>query len=278
MAVRATWKGQIKIAELSFPVALYAAATTSKRISFHVLNRETGHRVHRQYVDEATEKPVPADQQVKGYATDDDHYIILEPEDLAGTAPENDKTIRIEAFIECPAVDTLYFDRPYYLKPADDTPDGSFAIVHEGMRRKKVAALGRAVLFRKVRTLILRPQGAGLVANTLHFDYEVRSAEDIFEEIPEVKIGGEMLDLAKHIIKTKAGAFDPRTFDDRFDQALHELIEAKVAGRELPRVRPAERQKVVNLMDALRQSAKALDKKAPGGRKKADRSQRRRAG
>jgi len=278
MAVRATWKGHVKIAELSFPVALYAAATTSKRISFHVLNRETGHRVHRQYIDESTEKPVAAEQQVKGYATDDDRYIIVEPEELAQTAPDNDKTIRIEAFIDCSAIDTIYFDRPYYLKPADDTRDGSFAVIREGMRRKKVAALGRAVLFRKMRTLLLRADGPGLTANTLNFDYEVRTAADIFDDLPDIKIGHEMIDLAKHIIKTKEGTFDPRSFDDRYDQALRGLIDAKMAGRKVPRAKPVKQPNVVNLMEALRESAKVVQKQAPDRRKKVERTQRRQAG
>ena len=278
MAVRATWKGHVKIAELSFPVALYAAATTSKRMSFHILNRATGHRVLRQYIDESTEKPVAAEQQVKGYATDDERYIILEPEELAQSALENDKTIRIEAFIDCGAIDTMYFDRPYSLKPADDARDETFAIIREGMRRKKVAALARAVLFRKMRTLLLRADGPGLVANTLNFDYEVRPAEEVFDDLPDIKIGAEMVELAKHIIKTKAGAFDPRSFDDRYDQALKGLIEAKMAGRKIPRARSPKQPKVVNLMDALRESAKAVEKQAPDRRKKAERTQRRRTG
>lgn len=257
MAPRAVWKGHVKVAELVFPTSLYAGATTSKRISFHILNRETGNRVHRQYVDEETEKPVERDQQVKGYETGDDQYVILQPEEIAEVVPESDKTIRIEAFIDCPDIDTVYFDKPYFLAPPDGVLAESFAVLREGMRRKKVAALGRAVLFRRVRTLLLRAQGPGLVANTLNFDYEVRNADEVFEDLPEIKIEGEMLDLAKHIIETKAGKFDPRTFDDRYDQALAELVKAKMQGRA---VKPAERPKdpkVVNLMDALRSSAEA---------------------
>ncbi len=283
MAPRATWKGYVKVAELAFPVALYAGATTSKRVSFHVLNRKTGNRVHRQYLDEETEKPVERDQQVKGYETGEGQYIILEPEEIAEAVPESDKVIRIEAFIECPEVDTVYFDKPYYLAPPGGALGESFAVMREGMKKKKVAALARAVLFRRVRTLLLRPQGPGLIANTLNFDYEVRAAEEAFEDLPDIKITGEMLDIARHIISTKAGDFDPRQFDDRYDQALAELVKAKMEGRKIKAPKPPKETKVVSLMDALRQSAAAAGtgkKKAPArkGSKAAEPAKRRKAG
>lgn len=270
MAPRATWKGHIKLAELAFPVALYAGATTSKRISFHILNRKTGNRVNRQYFDEETEKPVEREQQVKGYETADGQIVILKPEEIAEAVPESDKTIRIEAFIACKDVDTLYFDKPYFIAPPDGILGESFAVLREGMRRKQVAALGRAVLFRRVRTLLLRAQGPGLVANTLNFDYEVRSAADAFDDLPEMKIEGEMLTLAKHIIDTKAGRFDPREFDDRYDQAVAELVKAKMEGREIKAPKPPKETKVTSLMDALRESARASGKggKPPASRRR----------
>lgn len=282
MAPRATWKGHIKLSELAFPVALYAGATTSKRISFHIINRKTGHRVHRQYFDEETEETVERDQQVKGYETGDGEFVILEPDEISEAVPESDKTIRIEAFIPCSEVDTVYLDKPYYLAPTDSILADSFAVIREGMRRKKVAALGRAVLFRRVRTVLLRAHDAGLVANTLNFDYEVRSANNVFDDLPDIKIEGEMLDLAKHIIETKAGDFDPSKFDDRYDQALAELIKAKIEGRKIKIPKPPKEAKVVDLMDALRKSAAAsggvTKKKAAASRAKKPEPRRRKAG
>ena len=278
MVARAVWKGTIKLAELAFPVALYAAATTSKRISFHILNRKTGNRVSREYVDEETEKPVDKEQQVKGYETGTDQYIILQPEEIAEAVPESDKTLKIEAFITCPEVETVYFDKPYFIAPADETFADSFAVVREGMRKKKVAALARAVLFRRVRTVMLRAQGMGLVAHTLSFDYEVRSGAEVFDDLPEVEIEGEMLDLAKHIIGTKMGKFDPRAFDDRYDTAVAELIKAKIEGREIKAPKPPKDTKVTSLMDALRESAKVSGKTKPPApsKKKASSSSRER--
>src|SRR3546814_5218310 len=189
--------------------------------SSDVCSSDLGNRVHREYIDEETGKPVEREQQVKGYETGEDQYVILQPEEIAEVVPESDKVIRIEAFLPCPEVDTVYFDKPYYLAPPDGVLGESFAVLREGMRRKKMAALARAVLFRRVRSLLLRAEGPGLVANTLNFDYEVRSAEEAFEDLPELKIKGEMLDLAKHIIETKAGAFDPRSFEDRKSTRLN---------------------------------------------------------
>jgi len=279
MTSRATWKGTIKLAELAFPVALYAAATTSKRISFHVLNRETGHRVHRQYIDEETEEPVEKEEQVKGYETAPGQFLTIQPEEIAEAVPESDKTLKIEAFIPCHEVETVYFDKPYFIAPADETFSDSFAVVRDGMRKKKVAALARAVLFRRVRTVMLRAQGLGLVAHTLNFDYEVRSADEVFDDLPDVEVGGEMLDLAKHIIDTKLGEFDPRSFDDRYDTAVAELVKAKIEGREVKRPKPPKETKVTSLMDALRESAKTSGKTKPSApsRKKAASSSRKKA-
>jgi DNA end-binding protein Ku len=287
MAARAIWKGTIRLAELAFPVALYAAATTSQRVSFHILNRATGHRVEREYVDEETGKPVEKEDQVKGYETAPGDYIVVTPEEIAGAVPESDKTLTIEAFIPCPEVESVYFDKPYFIAPSDGAFSEPFAIVREGMRRKKVAALARAVLFRRVRTVMLRVQEHGLVAHTLNFDYEVRSAEDAFGGLPDVEVGGEMLDLARHIIDTKRGEFDPRSFDDRYDAALAELVKAKIEGREIRAPKRPRETKVTNLMDALRESAKVAGgakpparrkKKAPAEGRKADGAARRKTG
>lgn len=264
MAARAIWKGHLGAGELSCAVALYAAATTSERISFHIVNRKTGNRVRRQYVDDETGRPVERDDQVRGYEMAKGSYVVLEPEEIAAAVPEADKRLAIENFIPCGEVDTVYFDKPYFLTPADEAAEGVFALIREGMRRKKVAALARAVLFRRVRTVLIRPQGCGFLADTLNFDYEVVPAEKAFAGVPDLTIKGEMLDLARHIIDTKAGAFDPEKFDDRYDAALAELVRAKIEGREIARPKKARDGKVVDLMQALRESAAAAGKAKTG--------------
>jgi len=281
VAPRANWKGFVKISELTIPVALYSAATTSERVSFHTINRKTGNRVRRQFVDEETEQPVEKENQVKGYEISQGQYVIIEPKEMQEAIPESDKTISIQTFLPYSDVDTAYFDKPYFLAPSGNVANEGFGLISEGMRRKNVAAVGRAVLFRRLRTLLLRTEGPLLVAHTLHFDYEVRPASEIFDDIPELKIEGEMLDLAKHIIKTKAGKFNPREFDDRYEEALAELVKAKIAGREFKAPKPPKETKVIDLMDALRKSAQAAGEPAPkakaGKKKKTEAAPRRKA-
>ena len=255
MAPRANWKGFLKVGEVSCPVALYTAASTSDRIAFHTLNRKTGNRVRRVFVDEDTGKTVDRDDQVKGYEVASGEYVVLSPDEIAAAVPESDKTLSITAFIGCDDIDDLYFDKPYYLAPTDAEAAEAFALIREGMRKKKVAALAQTVLFRRVRTVLIRAHDDGLIATTLNFDYEVRDAEDLFADVPEIETADEMLDLAQHIIKTKRGTFDPKDFDDRYESALAELVRAKIEGRKIQPRKEARPEPVVDLMEALRESA-----------------------
>lgn len=272
MALRANWKGRMVVGEVGCGIGLYTAASTSDRIAFHTINRATGNRVQRRFVDSETGKPVPREDEVKGYEVDEGDYVLLEDEDLAGAIPESDKVLRLDRFIDCDNVDTLFFDRPYYLAPSDPASVEVFALIRAGMEARSVAALARTVLFRRVRTLLIRPQGLGLVASTLQFEHEVKSPAEVFDEIPKLKLEGEMLDLAAHIIRTKTGRFDPAEFDDRYESALAELVKAKLEGRKITPRKTKRPEKVVDLLTALRESAgHAEGKKAqkPAPRRKA---------
>jgi len=268
LAPRASWKGFLKIAEVTCPVALYAAASTIERIALHTINRPTGNRIHRQFVDAETGETVERDDQVKGYDVGKDEYVSVEPDEIAAVVPHGDKTLTVSAFIDLADVDDLYFDKPYYLAPSDRSADETFTLMREGMRAAKAAAIAEAVLFRRVRTLLIRPEGKGLAATTLNFDYEVRSAKEAFSEVPAKKTSGEMLDLAIHIIRTKEGAFDPRTFQDRYEGALAELVKLKLDGKPIPKRAAPQSERTVSLMEALRESARAGGKasgKSRGG-------------
>ncbi|AVA24870.1 Ku protein [Rhizobium sp. NXC24] len=254
VAPRANWKGYIKFGEVAFPVALYTAASSSERIAFNTLNRKTGNRVRREFVDSETGDPVEREDQVKGFEIEDGRYVVLEAEEVAAAIPESDKTLKIEAFIPCDDVDDIYFDKPYYLA-ADKMGSDAFKLLRDGMNKARVAAIARTVLFRRLRTLLIRPHGKGLVCSTLNFDYEVRSSEKAFDEMPDLKIEGEMLDLAKHILNTKKGAFDPKQFDDRYEAAVAELVKAKTEGRTLPKKKAPPASKPSDLLQALRESA-----------------------
>lgn len=266
MAGRASWKGFLKIGELTCPVGLYAAASTSDRIAFHTLNRRTGHRVHREFVDMVTGEEVDRDHQVKGYETAKDEHILLTAEEVAAAVPDSDKTLSVSAFLSCDAIDTLYLDRPYFLAPDGAIAAEPYALIRDGLRAKSAAALATTVLFRRARTLLVRPFEDGLIATTLRFDYEVRSAAEAFSDVPDIKIEDEMLDLAEHIIKSKRGTFRPDAFEDRYEAALEDLVKAKLEGRKIRPPKPAPKGKVVDLMDALRRSAGLAPGDAPAAR------------
>ena len=183
MAPRASWKGFLKIADVTVPAALYAAASTAERIALHTINRPTGHRVRREYVDAETGKTVERDDQVKGYEVGKGEYVAIEPEEIEAVIPHGDKTLSVSAFVDLAGVDDVYFDKPYYLGPSDRSADEAFAVVREGMRSAKVAAVAQAVLFRRARTVLIRAFDKGLVASTLNYDYEVRSATRAFSGV-----------------------------------------------------------------------------------------------
>lgn len=279
MAPRANWKGLLRVGEVTCPVALYTAASTSDRIVFHTLNRATGHRIHRQFVDSDTGKPVEKDDQVKGYEVASGDYVVLEPEEVAAAVPGGDKILDVSAFIGSDAVDDVYFDKPYYLAPSEKEGNEAFVLIREGLKAKKVVAIAQTVLFRRVRTVLIRPYGAGLIATTLNFDYEVRPADTAFDDVPDLSIKGEMLELAEHIIKTKKGKFDPSKYEDRYEAALAELVQAKIEGRKITPPEEPKTDNVIDLMAALRESAGAAKKapakskaKAGSGKAKAARS------
>ena len=254
---RAQWKGFLKFGEVTAGVALYTAASTSDRITFNTINSATGNRVNRVFIDSETEKLVPKEAQTKGFEIENGQYLVIDPDEVAATIPESDKTLEIEAFIPCSDVDDVYFDKPYYLTP-DRVGSDAFAALRDGMRKSKVAAIARTVLFRRMRTVLIRPHGKGLIATTLNYDYEVRSSAKAFEDMPKLEIEGEMLDLAKHIISTKKGTFNPATFDDRYEAALAELVKAKVEGKALPKRKKIEVSQPSDLLAALRESAGLL--------------------
>jgi DNA end-binding protein Ku len=262
---RASWKGFLKIADVTVPIGLYAAASTSERIALHTINGPTGHRVRREFVDAETGEAVDRDEQVKGYEVAKGEYVSVEPDEIAAIMPHGDKTLTVSAFVDLSDVDDLYFDKPYYLEPSDRSADETFAVVREGMRKAKVAAVAQVVLFRRARTVLIRPLDKGLAASTLNYDYEVRSAEQAFSDVPKKAITGEMLDLAVHIIKTKQGAFDPREFQDRYEDALADLVKLKLEGKAIPKRAPPKSEPAVDLMQALRDSAAAgAEKRASG--------------
>ncbi len=255
MAPRPNWKGYLKLSLVSCAVALFTAASESGRISFRTLNRHTGNRLRRQMVDPETGEVVDTEDQAKGYEVARDEYIIMEDDELEAVQLESTHTIDIDAFVPREQVDELYLDTPYYLAPNDRVGQEAFAVIRDAMRESKMVGLGRVVLYRRERVVMLEPRDKGIVATTLRYANEVRNAADYFDDIPDLKLPKEMLQLAQHIIETKKSEFDPSQFEDRYEQALIELIRSKQAGH-MPKPAPQPRREgnVIDLMAALRRS------------------------
>ncbi len=267
MSARAIWKGHLSIGDLSCAVALYSAVNAQERTAFHIINRDTGHRVRREYVDEDNGRPVDKDDLVKGYDTPEGQTVILEPDEIRDAVPESDKRLELSAFLDCNQIDTLYLERPYFLAPADRQSVEAYDLIRTTMETQGVAAIARTVLFRRVRSVLIRPQGQGLIATTLNYDYEVRDPAESFSDISKVRIDKEMMDLARHIIGTKMGAFEPSQYEDRYEAALTELVKAKIAGRKPRKLPKRKPDNVTSLLDALRKSAGTAGSQAAPKRK-----------
>lgn len=264
MAPRANWKGYLKLSLVSCAVSLFPASTESNRVAFHTLNGATGNRLRRQMIDPETGDVIDRDEQVKGYEIAKGHYVTVAEEELNAIALESTHTIDIERFVPRDEIDPLYFDAPYYLAPDDRVAEEAFAVIRDAMQSRGVAGIGRVVLYRRERMVMLEPRGRGLFGMVLRYPYEVRSEKPYFEDIPAITVPPDMLDLAGHIIETKSGHFEPDQFEDRYENAVIELVRSKEAGRPaaLPVAQPRP-SNVVNLMDALRRSLAAEGGKNP---------------
>ena len=268
MAPRANWKGFLKLSLVSCAVSLYPAASSSSRVSFNTINRKTGAKVKRQFIDSQTGKVVEPEDQAKGYLVGKDAYLIVEDEEIDAIQIESAHTVDIEKFVPRAEIDPRYFEAPYYIAPNERVAEEAFAIIRDAMRDENVVGLGRVVIARRERIMMLEPLGKGLLGTVLRYGYEVRSEEAYFEDIEDLKLPAEMKDLAHVIIQRKAGHFRPEEFTDRYEDALVELIRAKQAGMPArPAEQPARPSNVVNIMDALRNSIAASGGALPAAAK-----------
>ena len=267
MAPRPSWKGYLKLSLVSCPVALYPSASSSEKVSLHMLNGETGNRLKQQYVDGETGDIVERDERVKGYEVAKGDYIVVTDDEIADVKIESSHTIDIDKFVPKSEIDRLYFDNNYYIAPDDKVGEEAFAVIREAMRRRDMVGIARVVLFGKERMIMLEPRSNGLLGTTLRYGYEIRADGAYFDDLPKVELTKELLDLASHIIDTKAGKFQPEEFKDRFQDAIIALIRAKQEGRPAPSDQPQQRpSNVLNLMDALRRSLGQGDGKGGDGK------------
>jgi DNA end-binding protein Ku len=255
MAPRAFWKGFLRLSLVTCPVELYPATTQAEKTHFHQISRRTGHRLRQQMVDEGTGKVVDNEDKARGYELSKDRYVEIEEDELAAVQLESTHTIDIDGFVPAAEIDPRYRDRPYYVVPDGKAGVEAFAVIRDAMKDKNRVGLARIVIAHREHLVALEPLGKGVVATTLRYDYEMRDENQFFKDIAAPKIAKDMLELAGHILDTKAAHFEPDKFKDKYESALRKLVERKAAGKKIePAAAPAKPDNVINLMDALRRS------------------------
>jgi DNA end-binding protein Ku len=223
----------VRLSLVTCPVALYPATSESEKISFNQLNRKTGHRIKYAKVDADTGEEVANENIVKGYKIDTDTFIEVTKEELENVALESTRTIEIDEFVDRSEIDPRYLIRPYYLRPDGKVGHDAFAVILETIREMNKVAIGRVVLTSREHIIALEPLDKGLMGTLLRYPYEVRSQDEYFDEIQDVKVTKDMLDLARHIVNQKAGRFEPDKFEDQYETALVDLINQKRAGKPI---------------------------------------------
>jgi DNA end-binding protein Ku len=267
VAPRAYWKGYLKLSLVSCPVALFPATSEREKVSFHQLNEDTGNRIKYRKVDAETGDEVPSEKIIKGYEVGKGQYLQVEPEELEAIAIESKRTIEIDEFVPKKEIDELYLNSPYYLVPDGEVGAQAFAVIREAIREEGMVALGRVVFTSREHVIALEPREKGLLGMTLRYPYEVRKQSEYFDDIPDEKIPKDMLELAQHIVNSKAGHFHPEKFEDQYEDALKELLRKKQSGQKIEAPKAPTDAKVINLMDALRRSVEAEG----GGERKSER-------
>jgi DNA end-binding protein Ku len=261
---RPYWKGYLKLSLVSCPIALYTATSSGERVAFRQINKKTGNRLRQQLVDEGTGEPIDPDDKGRGYEVDKGVYLQVEDEEFDAIAIESSHTIDIDSFVPKSEIDERYVESPYYLIPENKVALEAFAVIRDAMRGKGMAALGRVVLSKRERVIMLQPWGKGVLGTTLRYPYEVRNEEIYFDGIGEVKIPKDMLTLAEHILESKAAKFDASEFHDRYEEAIVAMLSEKKAGMPVPKQRELPRIVAgTDLMAALRQSIEKAKEAQP---------------
>ncbi len=262
MAPRASWKGHIRLSLVSCAVKMFPATSTSERISFNQLHKDTHNRINMKPVDPELGL-VERSDLVRGYEYEDKQYIIIEDEDLEAVRIESNHTLNIEAFVDESEVDVIYQDAPYYLAPDGAMAEETFVVLREAMRKSGKVAIARLVLSSRERVVTIGARENGMFVTTLRNPNEVRGTAEYFGNVPVGKPEPEMLELAEKLIEQKVTHFDPKAYEDRYEVALLSMIKEKLKGHKPIIAAAPERGNVINLMDALKASLGEAKPAAP---------------
>jgi len=256
MAPRAYWKGFLRLSLVSCPIALFPATSEREKIHFHQLNRKTGNRIQYRKVDAETGREVERDDIIRGFEKSKGEYVPVEPEELEAVAIESRRVIEIDEFVPRKEIDELYFANPYYIVPDGEAGAQAYAVIRDAIEHANMMALGRVVFTSREHMIALEARGKGIMGITLRYPYEVRDEKDYFDDISAERVTKDMRELAVHIIRTKTGHFHPDKFEDQYEDALKELLRKKDKGEKIEPPPEREQGNVINLMDALRRSAR----------------------
>jgi DNA end-binding protein Ku len=265
MAARPTWKGFMKISLVTIPVRVFPATDAAATISFNQLHAECQTRIQQKRWCPHCEREVPISEIVKGYEFEKGRYVVMTEDDMSKVRPESTRVIDLVQFTDAAAIDPIYVEKPYYLAPDGPMAREAFAVMREGMKGK--AGIGKLALYGREYLVAVQPRDKGLVMYTMRHAKEVRSMDNIEEldSVPE-KVKAEEIKLAKQVIGNFEGALNLAEYSDKYQEELQRIIDAKVAGEEVVATAEETPPKVVNLMDALRQS---LDRVSTGKKKAA---------
>ncbi|HXS08035.1 MAG TPA: Ku protein [Rhizomicrobium sp.] len=255
LSARPIWQGQLRLSLVSCPVALYGATTRASDISFHLLNPDTNNRIRMVPTDPDT-GPVERADLVKGYEISKNKYVVLSNEELDAVKLETTHAIEIERFVDEKDIDRLYWNAPYYLVPNEDNGVEAYTVIREALSEAGRVALGRVVMHTRERLVALEPRDRGIVAYTLRMGDEVIAPKQAFADIPAARPDKQMIEIARKIIEQREGAFEPEKFEDRYENALRDLIRRKQKGEKLVTAEPVEEDNVIDLMAALKKSLK----------------------
>ena len=262
MASRALWKGQLRLSLVSIPIEIHSATKSGARVSFRQIHGPSGKRVRYEKTVPGI-GPIDTSEIMKGYEVGEDEYLLLEPDEIDAIKLETKKTLELVQFVDAAEIAPLYFDKPYYVVPTDELAEDAYRVVRDALRQSRKAGLGQLTMRGKEYLCAIRPCGDGLLLETLHYADEIKEAEPLFSSIEDAEVDEELLAVATELIERKTKPFDAAAFQDSYDAALRDLIEAKRRSKKTPRAKtgqdaPSDQgDNVVDLMAALKKSLKA---------------------
>ena len=261
MAARAYWQGQIRLALVSIPVEIYSATKSGAAVSFKQIHEPSGQPIHYDKVVTGV-GPVDTDEIMKGYEVEKGEYVLLDQDEIDAVKLESKKTLELTQFVDASEIDVLYYEKPYFVVPADDLAEEAFIVLREALRRTKKVGLGQLALRGREYVVSLKPCGRGMVLETLRYADEVHKAQGYFRDIPDDKPSEELLELAEALIEKRSGDFHPQDFHDRYVDALKDLIERKrkANGKKIIEDKDSGERKGSNVVDLMAALKKSMEK------------------